>query len=1106
MDLCPVCCKRILPHSKHLRCCTCKRYYHIKCLPYVNKDDSIYVNRDHNDWLCTGCSCDIFPYNHVDDDTEFIHNLSENWENKTNVIRANIVDKIFTPFEQEDFDSLHMMDYDPDANYYQNLYNTCINKCDYYHEDSFNSKCKDLCIRPENLALIHSNIRSLPCNLDKFTQYINGLDVSFSVMAFTETWLKPHNEHCYGINGYNVEHNSRLVKTGGGVSMFIKEGIEYTKRTDLYRMSNIMESLFIEIDRSVFKCNNNIIIGVIYRPPDTDIDSFNECLNEIVSTLKTERKTCYILGDYNVNLFNADSHGATQDFIDMMYSHSLFPTITKPTRITAHSATLIDNVFCNDALKEEALSGILYTDISDHLPVFYIDYTMNVAAADIYISKRSYSLHNMNLFRTEVGNHDWSTILSQNDAQLAYSLFYKDFTCIYNRCFPVRTVKLGYKNRKPWLSEGLKKSIKIKNSLYILYKKHNTEELELRYKQYRNRLHSLLKKAEREHYDTLFETYKGNLKKSWNLIKDIINKNQSRACSSKFNINGSCVTDKSKIANGFNSYFVNIGPTLANDIPESKKSPIDNMGERNKFSFFVNPTSEAEVTSVIKALKNSAPGYDSISAVAIKNTIGAFISPLTHIMNLSLSSGVFPHELKTARVIPLFKSGDPMMLSNYRPVSVLPFFSKVLERLMYNRLISFINKHNLLYDFQFGFRDRRSTNTAMVYLVDKISNLLDNGDYVLGLFLDFTKAFDTVNHSILLRKLDHLGIRGVPLKWFESYLATRTQYVDFGGVSSDTQYIKCGVPQGSILGPLLFLLYINDLSRVSSVIFSLLFADDSNMFMSGRNPNTMIKSMNVEMVKIIEWLQVNKLTLNVKKTHYMFFRKLKSKLIKTEDILINGHVIDMVEVTKFLGVQIDMFLTWRQHIQYIKGKIARGLGIICKARKVLNQGTLLTLYNCFVLPYLTYCIEVWGLTYKSYIDPLVKIQKKALRIITGSHRLAHTEPIFKELKVLTVEKLYMYAVQMFMFKFHNGLLPNIFGEFFVVNADIHGHNTRQSHYYHSVLRGTDQTSRRIRLTGVATHNFFSDVLDFKYSIGHYKTLLKRYLILHDCSNIITHLA
>ena len=204
--------------------------------------------------------------------------------------------------------------------------------------------------------------------------------------------------------------------------------------------------------------------------------------------------------------------------------------------------------------------------------------------------------------------------------------------------------------------------------------------------------------------------------------------------------------------------------------------------------------------------------------------------PLTHIMNMSILHGVFPSELKIAKVIPLFKAGDKMVMSNYRPVSVLPLFSKILERLMYTRLLKFINENGLLYKFQFGFRESHSPNLAIIYLVDKISNALEEGDYVLGLFLDFSKAFDTVNHNILFEKLEFYGVRGTALDWFKSYLNAREQYVVFDGTESSHKHISCGVLQGSILGPLLFLLYINDLAMVSDKLFSLLFADDSNMF------------------------------------------------------------------------------------------------------------------------------------------------------------------------------------------------------------------------------------------------------------------------------------
>ena len=222
----------------------------------MTKDDSIYIDRDNNNWLCTKCTSHIFPFYHYDEDVEFIHTLAECWENELNIIKYsdNYKNQLFMPFEYSEADFKHLLDFHPDINFYQNLNSNRINKCDYYYEDSMNKKCKELDINKHHLSfLLHNNIHSIPHNLDHFNQFLNGLDIDFSILAFSETWLKPHNEHCYGVNGYNAGYNSRLNKAGGGVSFFIKKGIEYNKCSDLQFTTTTMESLFIEIDKEVFR-------------------------------------------------------------------------------------------------------------------------------------------------------------------------------------------------------------------------------------------------------------------------------------------------------------------------------------------------------------------------------------------------------------------------------------------------------------------------------------------------------------------------------------------------------------------------------------------------------------------------------------------------------------------------------------------------------------------------------------------------------------------------------------------------------------------------------------------------------------------------------------
>ena len=359
---------------------------------------------------------------------------------------------------------------------------------------------------------------------------------------------------------------------------------------------------------------------------------------------------------------------------------------------------------------------------------------------------------------------------------------------------------------------------------------------------------------------------------------------------------------------------------------------------------------------------------------------------------------------------------------------------------------------------------------ALMVLMDEISKSLERGEYVVGVFLDFSKAFDTVNHDILLQKLYHYGIRGMALKWFQSYLSDRYQYVTYNGTESAEQNIKCGVPQGSILGPLLFLIYINDLANVCEYMMPLLFADDTNLFRGGKNIDDIHNEISHDLDSISEWLKSNKLSLNIKKTHFIVFTR-NGATKPHVNLCIDGHNIGEVTSTKFLGVIIDNRLNWKEHIIYISGKISKGIGIILKARKHLDKDALKTLYYSFVYPYLCYCNHVWGNTYKTYLNKLVILQIKIIRIIAGVKPRTHTEPLFKALNILNVFDINKYLIDRFMFHVYNGNALEAFKIMFTQNKSIHNHDTRQSAHYHLPLVHKDVTKRSsIRYRGVVIWN------------------------------------
>jgi hypothetical protein len=799
-----------------------------------------------------------------------------------------------------------------------------------------------------------------------------------------------------------------------------------------------------------------------------------------------ENKLCIICGDININLLQQNL-ADVKNYTNALLSHNFIPTVTLPTRITDHSVTLLDHINVFKPLRDIGKiteCGNLFFDISDHLPNFIILEGKNSNKTERpYI--RIYSEKNVSKFKTQIADINWQNLYSCDDTNGAYNNFIDHYTYAFNQCFPLIQKSRNRCKDKKWLTSALRVSIKHKTRLYKKYLNRPNLSNKAAYTFYKNKLVHCIQMAKQTYYMKLLTSDKANVQQIWKVYSELLGRKQTKSHKiPKLVINGTPISGDQNIANAFNDYFVTIGKNLADGFPTNNNYKNYLTGQYAN-NMFITPVTEEELLKLINNLSlNKAPGIDGISSNILKQTASLIAQPLAHIYNMSFTQAIVPDKLKIAKVIPIYKKKEKTSPGNYRPISLLSIFNKLLERLMYNRLYSFLTNNNILYDYQFGFRNKHSTILAIIEIVDNIREQLDKGNSVLGIYLDLSKAFDTVIHDTLLHKLSHYGIRGHANLWFKSYLKDRTQFTYVNNTLSRSKKMYVGVPQGSVLGPLLFLIYVNDIARSVQNAKTRLFADDTNLFFSGKCIKQLQNEANIALSSLQEWFVANKLTLNVEKTCFSMFTN--KKMVPNVTLNLNGKEISRVAVAKYLGMYLDENLNWAHHVEYVIKKLVKLKGALYYLANVVNKQCITQIYYAYVFPYIKYGVEVYGTCSESVMKQLQIEQNKLLKILYKKNRRYGTNQLYSEIKLLKCTDIHKLFLGIFVYKQQNRMLPSIFEDYYKLNSDVCQRFTRRNKELYIPLLRTKGGQRSLKYVGAKIWNNISDKVRTSNSLYSYK--------------------
>ena len=869
----------------------------------------------------------------------------------------------------------------------------------------------------KGFKLVHTNVRSLPKKIDQLRVLL--LDSRIDVVTISETWLNasvtlPEVE-IGGFLAYRQDRESgtRVKKKGGGLLTYInsKHASDSEELLDLNKVTRDMELQWSIIHREHSK---DVVICNVYRPPCGKLDNFISYMEECIKTFDLGKVELFVLGDMNVD-FKSKKSSEYKKLNFLIQSNGLTQYIRNTTRNTMNSNSLVDLVLTNS--KYISSAGLIDHHFSDHQPVYVVKKKKRDDRPKVEFKGRSYKNFDRRIFREELLKVDWDSFYKIQDPNIAWDFMLDRFLPILDTMCPVQTFSI--KNYKPdWITPELVEQIKDRDYFYSKAKRNGDDDSWNIARHLRNTTNYNVRKAKRDFILDELEHCNNDCKKFWKTIKTVVPSNKGDTRRDILLKRDGMKVDRPEIAHFINDYFINIGnmnkqrdPNLSSNLPSQSQShdnvstePPDPCGTLLE-DWFPDEFTVEEVLKVVKNINVSkSSGLQDISSFVVKEVFTILICQVTHMMNISVKSSTFPTAWKKALVIPIPKGGNLSLVQNYRPISLLPLPGKVLEKLMHKQLIEYIDDHSLLTDNQHGFRKGHSCIHSAAQLTNFIDKKMDSRTPTLAVFVDFRKAFDCVQHPILIEKLSCLGLNSKVVEWFRSYLSNRKQQVLANNVRSTFQTITQGVPQGSVLGPLFYILYANDIVRVIKNCKMALYADDTVLYTANLKFETSVQKARDDVLALSGWCKANGIGMNTDKTKVMIFGNAK-KVAGLPKVHINVNDVSLQTFFnyKYLGITLDGQLNYARHVSKLISNVSLKLKQFRRMRSFLNTKAATLVYKNMILPIIEYGdIFLTGAT-NGNKKKLQILQNKGLRCALNADKDISTRELHTEAKLMRLK-------------------------------------------------------------------------------------------------------